>query len=63
MPVGNSIHKAASLSCESMSRAELNQTKKSLSDQIKTIQKVTLDIDKPTDELTQKIKSISSIVT
>jgi len=62
MPVGNSIHKAASLSCESMSRAELNQTKKSLSDQIKTIQKVKKDIDKPTYELIQQIKSVSSIV-
>ncbi|RSD31944.1 hypothetical protein [Vibrio pectenicida] len=42
MPVGNSIHKAASLSNEGMNRAEPNETKRSLSDQIKNIEQKAL---------------------
>ncbi|NOH70218.1 hypothetical protein F0225_02525 [Vibrio pectenicida] len=57
MPVGNSIHKAASLSNEGMNRAEPNETKRSLSEQIKNIEQKALSQN---DKLESEKKSTFS---
>ena len=57
MPVGNNIHKAPSLSNEGMNRAEPNEAKRSLSEQIKNIEQKALSQN---DKLESEKKSTFS---